>query len=72
MKHFYNFFWGVVVCLSMSSSTKLFAVIVGSNESVSVQSRITFPAADNDNSILSFAFMKNGISLEDASTTCTF
>ncbi|MDR3550320.1 MAG: hypothetical protein P4L31_02820, partial [Candidatus Babeliales bacterium] len=47
-------------------------VIVGSNESVSVQSRITFPAADNDNSILSFAFMKNGISLEDASTTCTF
>ena len=46
-------FVGVLLLLHVRAQ----AVIVGSNESVSIQSHITFPAADTDNSILGFAWM---------------
>lgn len=54
------------------ANTYIHAVIVGSNESVSIQSHVNFPAADADNSILGFAWMRNGFSLENVATTCIF
>ena len=48
------------------------ALIVGSNTTVSVEAFTSFPAADNDNTILGFGWMKNGFELEDNTTTCTF
>lgn len=68
MKHFKISF----LLLSLLLSPPLYAVIVGSTESVSIQSNITFPAADNDNMMLGFAAFKNGFTLENASTTCIF
>lgn len=49
-----------------------YAVIKGSETAVSVEAAFTFPAADADNRIAPFAWFRDGFSLEDATTTCTF
>lgn|GEM_PF-1659476 len=48
------------------------AVVKGSETAVSVEPTATFLAADNDNTMLGFGWFKNGFTLEDSSTTCTF
>jgi len=48
------------------------AVQKGSDTAVSVQDYAFFPAADSDNEMMAFAWFKNGIELEDATTSCTF
>ena len=50
----------------------LIAVIKGSETAVSVESSFTFSAADNNNTMLGFGWFKNGFTLEDSLTTCTF
>ncbi len=57
------------VCLV---SFNLFAGPVGDENAVQVISFTAFPAADSDNKLGSFGFFKNGFSLEDETTTCTF
>ncbi|MCX5921743.1 MAG: hypothetical protein NTX86_00200 [Candidatus Dependentiae bacterium] len=47
-------------------------VVVGSETAVSIQPAYTFPSADFDNTMLGFAWFKNGFTLEDSLTTCTF
>ena len=44
----------------------------GSDTVISIQPEATFPSSDSNNSMLAFGWFKNGFSLEDASTTCTF
>lgn len=56
------------VCIIRS----LYPVIIGSNSTVSSQGLITFPNTDVNNSILGYAFMGNGFSLQDNTTSCTF
>ncbi|MCK4651364.1 hypothetical protein KAT08_04285 [Candidatus Babeliales bacterium] len=51
---------------------KLFSVEKGSRTAVSVQGHAFFPAADSDNRMLSFGWFKNGFTLQDSLTTCTF
>ncbi len=63
----------VVLCMF----GQLQANSVGSNILVSVAAFSQFPTSDNgsllnNNQVNAFAFMKNGFSLGDASTTCTF
>ncbi len=48
------------------------AVVKGSETAVSVEASATFPAADNDNTMLGFGWFKNGFILEDLLTTCSF
>lgn len=48
------------------------ALIVGSDTQSSIEPFVTFPAADTNNTILAFAWMKNGFALEDATATMTF
>ncbi|MDR3550265.1 MAG: hypothetical protein P4L31_02545, partial [Candidatus Babeliales bacterium] len=62
----------VVICLSMLFACPLFAVVIGSNSIPSLQPTIVFPASDSDNSVLGFAWMKNGFTLENAATSCLF
>jgi len=50
----------------------VFAEVKGSETAVSVESAYQFPAADSNNTMLGFAWFKNGFSLEDNTTTCTF
>ncbi|MFC1841522.1 hypothetical protein ACFLYA_00455 [Candidatus Dependentiae bacterium] len=50
----------------------LFPVVKGSDSAVSIEPYETFPASDSDNKICGFAWFKNGFSLEDNTTTCTF
>lgn len=69
MKH-YNFVFFLLI--SLASVPVLHGVIAGSDESVSIQSHVVFPAADNDNIMKGFSFFRNGFGLEDATTTCTF
>ncbi|MDR3549841.1 MAG: hypothetical protein P4L31_00365, partial [Candidatus Babeliales bacterium] len=45
---------------------------IGSNSIPSLQPTIVFPASDSDNSVLGFAWMKNGFTLENAATSCLF
>ncbi len=56
-----------IVCMPM-----LHAKIVGSTTAVSLEPAITFPSSDIDNLIQGFAWLKNGFTLEDSLTTCTF
>ncbi|MFC1842267.1 hypothetical protein ACFLYU_01280 [Candidatus Dependentiae bacterium] len=58
--------------LFFSLNKNSLAVVKGSETSVSVEPAFTFPASDSDNKILGFAWFKNGFSLEDNTTTCTF
>lgn len=48
------------------------AIIIGSTTAVSLQPSINFPAADTDNYMSGFAWFKNGFTLEDATTTCSY
>lgn len=48
------------------------AIVYGSESAVSVLPAVTFPSIDIDNTMLGFGWFKNGITLEDSSTTCTF
>jgi hypothetical protein len=61
----------LAVILSLHTTYSL-AIVIGSESTVSVQPLATFPAADNDNTMLGFGWFKNGFSLEDSTTTCTF
>lgn len=47
-------------------------VIIGSTSTVSSQGLITFPNTDTNNTIVGYAFMGNGFSLQDNTTSCTF
>ena len=49
-----------------------FTTVKGSETAVSIEPAYTFPAADSDNKMLGFGWFKNGFSLEDNTTTCTF
>lgn len=61
------------VFLSITLSNQIILpVIKGSNTDVSVEDAASFPAADNDNIMLGFGWFKNGFTLEDQTTTCTF
>lgn len=63
----------ILVCsILLTCFASSHAVIVGSDTAVSVEPFTVFPAADTDNSIIGFAWMRNGFSLQDALTTCTF
>lgn len=66
-RHIYLFF-----VFSVFFSFNSLAVVKGSESAVSVQPLAVFPAADNDNEMLGFGWFKNGFTLEDSSTTCTF
>ena len=44
-------------------------IIVGSNSAVSVQSNITFPATDSNNTMLGYAAFSNGFTLSGNGTT---
>ena len=50
----------------------MFSTVKGSESAVSIEPAYTFPAADSDNKMLGFGWFKNGFSLEDNTTTCTF
>ena len=62
----------VIIFISILLSYQLNAAVKGSETAVSIQSSFSFPAADNDNTLLGFGWFKNGFSFEDNSTTCTF
>ncbi|MDR3550808.1 MAG: hypothetical protein P4L31_05300 [Candidatus Babeliales bacterium] len=72
MKLFNDMIRASLMCFAIMFPMSLHAVIAGSNESVSIQSHITFPAADTDNIMQGFSFFRNGFGLQDATTTCTF
>ncbi|MFH0898907.1 MAG: hypothetical protein V1855_04980, partial [bacterium] len=59
----------ITLCVLGASSL---ALQKGSSTVVSIEDAVTFPAVDSDNQMLTFGYFKNGFSLEDASTTCTF
>ena len=50
----------------------VFAEVKGSTTAVSIEPAYEFPAADSNNTMLGFGWFKNGFSLEDNTTTCTF
>lgn len=50
----------------------LYSVSIGSNTTPSRQAAITFPNADTNNTILGFAVMENGFTLQSHRTTCTY
>lgn len=52
--------------------SSLLPVVKGSETVVSIESAVTFPADDSDNTMLGFGWFKNGFTLEDELTTCTF
>ena len=60
----------VLFCVSIFS--QVFPVSKGSESAVSIQANFTFPASDSDNRIKAFGFFKNGFSLQDYTTSCTF
>jgi len=53
-------------------SSQLLTVVKGSETVVSVEPAYTFLSTNTDNTMLGFGWFKNGFSLEDATTTCTF
>ncbi len=57
----------VIACMPM-----LNAKVVGSTTAVSLEPATTFYESETDNLIQGFAWLKNGFTLEDALTTCTF
>jgi len=64
------FFMSIFFILFFTSSTQ--CVVKGSDTVVSVEPLASFPAADTDNTMLGFGWFKNGFTLQDATTTCTF
>lgn len=61
-----------IISLSILHASATHAVVIGSNSAVSLQPAVTFPASDTDNTMLGFAWFKNGFTLEDATTSVTF
>jgi len=66
-----NFYFLIFIVFSFYCLDSL-AIVKGSETLVSVEPFFSFPASDSDNKISSFGWFKNGFSLEDATTTCTF
>ncbi len=62
----------LILSLSVFCFFRACPLIVGADSLVSVEPIANFPAIDIDNQILQFAFMQNGFTLADATTTCTF
>lgn len=60
-----------VWCLGCHNAT-IEALIVGSNIAVSRENHITFPAADTNNRVRGFAWLEEGFTLEDNTTTFSF
>ena len=58
--------------LSFLFFTSNYPVVKGSETVLSVEPSVTFPSADADNTMLGFGWFKNGFTLEDVLTTCTF
>lgn len=58
-------------CVAISIST-VYAIVYGSNTSVSRQSLRTFPEVDTNNRMRGFVAFENGFILETFKTTCTF
>ncbi len=52
--------------------TPIYAAIKGSTTAVSIEPFFEFLASDTDNSMQGFGWFKNGFSLQDNTTTCTF
>lgn len=61
-----------LVCVISLLSVHVFSLTKGSQTVVSVEPFVAFPASDSDNTMMTFGFFKNGFSLQDATTTCTF
>ena len=68
-KKILSLFFFVII---FSFHKNVFSVVKGSETAVSVEPAYTFPAADEDNAMLGFGWFKNGFSLENDATTCTF
>ncbi len=66
MKYLASIFF---LACSMGSA---YPLIIGSTSTVSSQGLITFPNTDTNNTIIGYAFMGNGFSLQDNTTSCTF
>jgi hypothetical protein len=62
----------VVSCCLFFGVIRVDAAQKGSETVVSVEPVFTFSAADSDNTMLAFGYFKNGFTLEDNTTTCTF
>jgi len=62
----------VILVVMLLYPTSFLATIKGSETAVSVEPFVSFPSADSDNTMLGFGWFKNGFSLEDFNTTCTF
>lgn len=61
-----------VFLVSLLFNWSAYAVIYGSESAVFVFPTVTFPAVDANNTMLGFGWFKNGILLENSSTTCVF
>lgn len=61
-----------LICMVEVGEPVMQAVVVGSNTAVSRQATTTFPAVDTNNTMLGFASFENGITLQNAATTCTY
>lgn len=64
-----KFLVGIMISLVPSG---IFSVQKGSTSLVSIEPLAVFPAADTDNEMLAFGYFRNGFTLEDSTTTCTF
>lgn len=62
----------IILCMLMTSCEPLYAIVAGSENSVSIQSHTLFPQADADNEMRGFGWFKNGFTLENSATTCIF
>ena len=72
MKKLNNILFLSTLFILVFSFIKTLAIQKGSDTVISIQPETTFPASDSDNAMLAFGWFKNGFSLEDAATTCTF
>jgi len=61
----------LLTLLFVVTSTAIFAGNKGSDSAISIESHAFFPAGE-DNKMLSFGWFKNGFTLADFRTTCTF
>ncbi len=52
--------------------SSVFAVVVGSKTTPSVQNYVEFPASDTNNTALGFASFNSGFGLQDVTTSCTY
>lgn len=69
MKHIKKIF---LTAFLLFIAPEIKSIVKGSDTVVSVEPLASFPSVDSDNTMLGFGWFKNGFTLEDASTTCTF